>query len=80
MGGVTIINVQHTFPINLGSPIVEAKEVNILTPSEEKSPCIPKSNSLFQLFKQFFSTHQFQALHILFFFCWPCLPRQGYCV
>jgi len=52
----------------LGSPIVEAKEVNILTPNEEQSPCTPKSNSLFQLFKQFFSTHQFQALHISFHF------------
>jgi len=51
MGGATTIIIQHTFPINLGSPIVEAKEINILTPSEEKSPCIPKSNSLFQLFK-----------------------------
>jgi len=51
MGGATTIIIQHTFTINLGSPIVEAKEINILTPSEEKSPCIPKSNSLFQLFK-----------------------------
>jgi hypothetical protein len=52
----------------LGSPIAEAKEENILTPSEEQSPCISKTNSLFQLFKQFFSTHQFQALHISFHF------------
>jgi hypothetical protein len=52
----------------LGSPIAEVEEVNILTPNEEQSPCIPKTNSLFQLFKQFFSTHQFQALHISFLF------------
>jgi hypothetical protein len=35
--------------INLGSPLVEAKEINILTPSEEQSPCTPKTNSLSQL-------------------------------
>jgi hypothetical protein len=33
----------------LGSPIVEVEVVNTLTPSEEKSPCIPKIDSLFQL-------------------------------
>jgi len=49
----------------LGSPITKAKEVNILTVSKEQSP---KTNSLSQLSKQFFSTHQFQALHISFHF------------
>ncbi len=52
----------------LRSPIVKVEEVNVLTPSEKQSPCIPKTNSLSQLFKQMFSTHQFQALHISFLF------------
>jgi len=52
----------------LGSPIAEPEEVKFLTFNEEQSPCIPKTNSLSQLFKQFFSTHQFQALHISFHF------------
>jgi hypothetical protein len=52
----------------LGSPIAEVEEVNILVPGEEQIPCTPKTNPLFQLFKQFFSTHQFQALHIFFHF------------
>jgi len=52
----------------LGSPIAKVEEANILIVSKEQSPCIPKTNSLFQLSKQCFSTHQFQALHISFHF------------
>jgi hypothetical protein len=52
----------------LRPPIAKAEEVNILTLSDKQSPCTPKTNSLSQLFKQFFSTHQYQALHIFFFF------------
>jgi len=52
----------------LGSPIAEAEEVKFLTLNEEQSPCTLKTNSLSQLFKQFFSTHQFQALQISFHF------------
>jgi len=68
MGGVTIITVQHTFPINLGSLIAEAEQINLLTFNEEQSLCIPKTNSLSQLFKQLFPPHEFQALHISFLF------------
>jgi hypothetical protein len=64
MGGVIIVIVQHTSPINLGPPIAEVEEVHILTPNEEQSTCTPKINSLSQLFKHLFSTHQFQVLHI----------------
>jgi hypothetical protein len=65
--GTTII-VQHTFPINLGSLIAKAEQVNILIPNEEQNPCTPKTNSLFQLFKQLFPPHEFQPLHISFLF------------
>jgi hypothetical protein len=64
MGGVIIVIVQHTSRINLGPPIAKVEEVYILTPNEEQSTCTPKTNSLFQLFKHFFSTHQFQVFHI----------------
>jgi len=68
MEGATTIIVQHTSPINLGPPIAKVEEVHILIPNEEQSTCIPKTNSLSQLFKHFFSTQQFQVLHISFFF------------
>jgi hypothetical protein len=46
-GGVANVAIKHTSPINLGSPMEKAEEVNILIVSGEQSPCIPKKISLF---------------------------------
>jgi hypothetical protein len=48
-GGVANVAIKHTSPINLGSPMAKAKEVNNLPVSGEQSPCIPKKVSLSQL-------------------------------